>query len=68
MLAPMERKPLCEAIGRVAAEAVGVYPPGSAIVAPGEVFTAEAAAYLKTMQQLGGSLFGCAGGVPVVRE
>ena len=68
MLAPVERKPLCEAVGRVAAEAVGVYPPGSAIVAPGEVFTAEAAAYLKTMQQLGGSLFGCAGGVPVVRE
>jgi|GEM_PF-5039015 len=38
--------PLCQAQGRVAAQAAGVYPPGVPLIVPGEVYTPEIAARL----------------------
>ncbi|MDI6871696.1 MAG: hypothetical protein QME79_10145 [Bacillota bacterium] len=40
LLRPSEAVPLGQAAGRVAARAVGIYPPGIPVVAPGEVVTA----------------------------
>ena len=58
MFAGVERVPLAAAAGRVAAEAVGVYPPGIALLAPGEVFSARAVDDLLEQQRQGGALFG----------
>ena len=45
-LAPWEPVELAAAVGRVAAEAAGVYPPGIPLIVPGEAITAEIAAAL----------------------
>ncbi|MGB9791530.1 MAG: aminotransferase class I/II-fold pyridoxal phosphate-dependent enzyme [Thermacetogeniaceae bacterium] len=47
-----------DAVGRVAAEAVAPYPPGVAVVCPGEVVTAEAVAFLKEWERAGGFWLG----------
>lgn len=51
---PVERVPLAKALGKVAAVPVGVYPPGSAVVAAGEEFTRPCIDHLLS----GGELFG----------
>ena len=50
--------PLDEAKGRVAAEPIGIYPPGIALVMPGEVIDQRAIDYLTTQERGGGTLFG----------
>ncbi len=50
--------PLDEAKGRVAAEPIGIYPPGIALVMPGEVIDQRAIDYLTTQELGGGTLFG----------
>ncbi len=56
--ADSERVPLKDAAGRIAAEPVGVYPPGIALLMPGEKITQSAVAYLQKQASLGGALFG----------
>ncbi|MBX6752975.1 MAG: aminotransferase class V-fold PLP-dependent enzyme [Thermorudis peleae] len=51
--APSVAVPLSEAIGRVAAEPVTPYPPGIPVIAPGELITAEAIAYLEAGRAAG---------------
>lgn len=58
MLGPTERIPLAGAVGRVAAVAAGVYPPGLACLVPGEEIQGDAAAYLLQQQAKGFALFG----------
>ena len=61
--------PLSQAEGCVAAEPVGVYPPGIALVMPGEVIDQRAIDYLTAQERGGGSLFGVRDGrVFIVRE
>ena len=40
-LADMESVPLCEAVGRIAGESAGIYPPGVPLVVPGEELTGD---------------------------
>ena len=47
--APSEAVPLDRAAGRVSAAAAGPYPPGAALVTPGERVTEELAAYLAVL-------------------
>lgn len=53
-----ETLPLRSAQGRVAAEPIGIYPPGIALVMPGEVIDKRAIEYLSLQEAGGGSLFG----------
>lgn len=46
VMAQSEQVPLCRAAGRVAAQSVGLYPPGVPLAAPGEIITEEVAALL----------------------
>lgn len=67
--AECETLPLESSVGRVAAEAVGVYPPGIALVLPGEAFSQSAVEYLLRRKQSGSALFGVrGGGVLVLKE
>lgn len=54
--------PLSEATGRVAGEAIGVYPPGVALVMPGEVITKNTILYLQEEERTGATLFGVRNG------
>ena len=49
---------LAEAEGHVAAEPIGLYPPGIALVMPGEVIDRRAIDYLTAQEREGGTLFG----------
>lgn len=49
---------LDDSAGEVAAAAIGAYPPGIALVLPGEVITQEAIDYMLKIRELGGSIFG----------
>ena len=53
-----ESVPLINALGRVAAEAIGIYPPGIALVMPGELLDQRAIDYLSAQSHNGGALFG----------
>ena len=67
--APSEQIPLKQAKGRTASEPVGVYPPGLALVMPGEAFDNRAVTYLIKQAQIGGELFGVRdGNVFVMKE
>ncbi len=61
-LARTRRVPLAGAEGLICARSVGAYPPGCAIVAPGERFTRSAIEYLLHLSSLGARLFGAEGG------
>ena len=50
--------PLKQAHGRIAAEPIGIYPPGIALVMPGEVIDKRAIDYLVKQEREGGALFG----------
>lgn len=45
--------PFAESIGKVCAEQISFYPPGIPILLPGEIISAEVAAYCMEMKQLG---------------
>jgi arginine decarboxylase len=64
--------PLREAVGRVSADSIVVYPPGIANVIPGELITAPVAADVERLVRAGRSLRGTLGGtleaIRVVRE
>ena len=47
LFAPVERLPLSDCLGRVAAGQLSPYPPGVPVVAPGEVISEKELAYLK---------------------
>jgi len=67
--ADFETVPLESAAGRTAAEAIGVYPPGIALVLPGEAFSQRAVAYLLNRKRSGNALFGVHdGGVLILKE
>jgi arginine/lysine/ornithine decarboxylase len=53
LLGPSETVPLEQAAGRVASRAVGVYPPGIPLVAPGEVVTPAHAELLRRLAAAG---------------
>ncbi len=50
------RVPPLEAIGRVAAETIGAYPPGHIVIGPGEIVTKQAVALLQEIVDGGGHL------------
>lgn len=50
-----------KAVGRISACAVGVYPPGTAIIFPGETITHSAISILRHNRDCGGELFGTDG-------
>jgi arginine decarboxylase len=50
--------PLAEAVGRVSADIVTIYPPGIPILIPGEAISAEAAEYLRYLGQRGARIDG----------
>lgn len=54
----VEQVKLCHAQGQVCAQAVGTYPPGIAIIWPGEVFSKDIVSYLMEQQKNGVELFG----------
>ncbi len=69
VFAPRECVPLESSVGRVCAEACGAYPPGIAILFPGERITEEAVRFLSAELDSGAALFGLEGGcVGVVKE
>ena len=58
-----------QAAGTIAARAVGAYPPGCAIAAPGERLTRACVDFLLSSRELGATLFGAEGGmIEVVYE
>lgn len=67
-----EEVPLRDAVGRVIADLVTPYPPGIPILVPGEVITAEKAAYLVDLERHGQGTYGTLaerdGMVQVVRD
>ncbi len=58
VFSPARTVPLAEAEGCVAAEPIGIYPPGIALVMPGEVIDRLAVDYLRAQARAGGALFG----------
>ena len=63
-----EQQPLESAAGRVCASAVGCYPPGVAILFPGELITEEAVRYLCSEAASGAELFGTLNGTVTVTK
>jgi arginine decarboxylase len=51
--APTESVPLAEAVGRISAESLMVYPPGIPIFLPGEVIDGQNLAYIRRCRQAG---------------
>jgi arginine/lysine/ornithine decarboxylase len=47
-----------ESCGKISAVPMGSYPPGTALVLPGEQITEEHLKYLGEIMELGGSVFG----------
>ncbi|MBO6060744.1 MAG: hypothetical protein J6P98_01325, partial [Clostridia bacterium] len=69
VFAKKEYLPLVDAVGRTAADPVGVYPPGVAVLFPGEIITESAVKLLIDEEDAGAALFGMHGGsVAVVDE
>lgn len=58
MLRECERVSLCNSVGRISASAVGTYPPGIALLFPGELICREQVNYLDKVISAGGKLFG----------
>lgn len=65
-LGECERVPLSSAAGRVAARALGAYPPGVAECVPGEMISGDAVARLDMARRTGSELFGLEKGMCVV--
>ncbi len=58
ILAPSSGIELENAAGRISANAVGIYPPGVAVIYPGEKITGEIIHYLEAAIKDGGTIFG----------
>lgn len=58
LLAPLERVSEEEAAGRVCARSVGAYPPGSALICPGERIDQAMVKHLQALRDGGATLFG----------
>ncbi len=58
--APVRAAPLADAVAAVAAEAVVPYPPGIPVLTPGEVVSADTAAYLRAVVAAGAHVRGAA--------
>ena len=65
-LGAYERVELERAAGRIAARALGAYPPGVAECAPGEAISRETCERLLAAQRAGAELFGLERGLCVV--
>ncbi len=65
-LGATERVPLERARGRVAARALGAYPPGVPLCVPGEEISAELAELMEATRRASGNLFGLEQGMCVV--
>lgn len=63
VFAPAEQIPLANTDGRIAIEAIGVYPPGIARVLPGERIDKQAVSDLQNEAHHGGALFGVRDGM-----
>jgi len=50
--------PISEAVGEISGETIACYPPGSVIIAAGELVTEDVVAYLRCMREYGASLKG----------
>ncbi|UVK35769.1 hypothetical protein LHFGNBLO_005965 (plasmid) [Mesorhizobium sp. AR10] len=61
MFGPKRPVPLDHAIGRISAQQIGAYPPGAAIIVPGEIISRKAVEYLCTVQAAGSRLKGVDG-------
>jgi arginine decarboxylase len=57
--APRITMPIAQAVGHVSAETLCPYPPGIAIILPGEAVAEVAIAYLQKVQAAGGLITGC---------
>lgn len=53
-----EHVPLERAVGRIAASAMGIYPPGSSFVLPGECISEAVVDTMRKAERIGASLFG----------
>lgn len=62
-----EKLPLIDAIGRISAKDIGIYPPGVPIIAPGQIITKEAVDFIEKVQVKGGSTFNIDEGVYVIK-
>lgn len=62
-----EKLPLKDAIGRISAKDIGIYPPGVPIIAPGQMITKEAVDFIEKVQAKGGSTFNIDEGVYVIK-
>ncbi len=68
-LGAVRQVPFAQAAGHIAAQAAGIYPPGIALVTPGERILEESILILQEHRAMGGTLFGVnEGGMTVVRE
>ena len=68
-LAQSDEVELPEAVGRIAAEPFGAYPPGQALAMPGEIITTAAVEAAQRALAMGGSVFGLRRGLlSVVKE
>ena len=56
--------PLGGLLGKTSAEFVYAYPPGSPIIAPGEVFSEEIIGYIRQVFSCGGQIYSSKGGFP----
>lgn len=54
---PCDRLPLTSATGRISAEYVYAYPPGSPIISPGEIISKSALAFIDILQKSGGKIY-----------
>tara|TARA_B100000315_G_scaffold80911_1_gene74182 strand:+ start:4641 stop:6137 length:1497 start_codon:yes stop_codon:yes gene_type:complete len=50
--------PLCEATGKISAEVITIYPPGIALLVPGEVITSETIKYICRLTDFGATIDG----------
>lgn len=66
VFSPCERISLEQSAGRVAVEPIGVYPPGIALVMPGERLDRDTVAFLLEEQEDGAALFGVSDGKAAV--
>jgi len=62
-----EKLQLQDAIGRISAKDIGIYPPGVPIIAPGQIITKEAVDFIEKLQAKGGSTFNIDEGVYVIK-
>lgn len=58
------KTPLTDAIGKISGEFVYAYPPGSPVIAPGEIISAKTVEFLNNLSELGGRICSTEGFYP----